>query len=142
MANDSKIQVRPNTSRVMMSDVLKGSIPDIEDDVPDAGQQGTQHVVVIAAKRAANKPEPTPIVGILRGVMFGVDPQVEFRVQLSDALDIIEQPNVSFDGFELHHGERIIKMPGPFLITAARIDEIIVQDQMCTLGLHLKKPAR
>jgi len=137
---DSKLRLQPNNSSILMSDTLKGHVPALEEEPLPEDPLAGEHVVVIAAKRVANQRDA--IVGILRSVLFDVDPEIEFRIQLSEAMDIIEAPGISFDGFELHHGERIIKMGGPYLVKAARIDDISSKDQMCTLGLHLKKPAR
>jgi hypothetical protein len=58
---------------------------------------------------------------------------------MKDAFDLIEAGNVRFASFELHHGERIVRMPGPFTVKAARLDEFMVLEQMCTLGVHLKR---
>jgi len=137
---DSKLHLHPNNASILMSDTLKGNVPVLEDEPAPPDPLENQHVVVIAAKRVGSQVDA--IVGILRGVLFDVDPEIEFRIQLSEAMDIIEAPGISFDGFELHHGERIINMGGPYLVKAARIDDISSKDQMCTLGLHLKKPAR
>lgn len=140
MEKQPKLHVRPDTSRILMSDELRGTVPDLEEEVPEDPNAG-QHVVVIAHRRVMEQIDP--IVGILRSVLLnGIEPKIEFRVQMKDAMDIVDTPGVSFDGFELHHGERIIKVPGPYIVTAAQIDDISPPDQMCTLGLHLKKPAR
>ena len=139
----SSFKVQPDTSRVLMSEILKGNVPELEGDGEEAPVDlNVGHVVVIATKRTAGSTQLSAIVGILRGVLFDVDPEIEFRVQLTEAMDIIETPGISFDGFELHHGERIIKIPGPYNVKTARIDEIAAAEQMCTLGLHLKKQAR
>lgn len=139
--------INANTSKVLMSDVLRGNVPELEDAVEDASEKqvAEYHAVIVLAQKSIkdpNRPPPQPFAGILRGVLFGLEPEIEFRVEMKEAMDIIEAPDLSFDGFELHHGERIIKMPGPFIIKAARIDEISPQEQLCTLGLHLKKQAR
>jgi hypothetical protein len=133
------MEIKPDTSRVLMSDVLKGTIPELEDEIAKDPISG-KHVIAIAHRVVAGKADG--LVGILRGVLFGKDPEIAFRIELNDAMDIVDAPQLHFNGFEFHHGERIIKMPGPFLVEAARIDDISAQDQMCTLSLHLKRPAR
>ena len=120
----------------MMSDVLKGQIPTIEDELVE--QKVETSVIVIAQRVMGAKNEP--LVAILKGVLFGVEPEVELRVCLDDAFNVIQATDMTLASLELHHGERIISMPGPFIIKQARIDEI--SDQMCTLGLHLKRQVR
>ena len=126
--------MKVNTDRVLMSDTLRGMLPEIDEEIELAKKK---HVIVVGQMLIG--PKSQGVTGILRGVLFGASPEIEIRMQLDEALNIIQSPDVSFGKFELHHDERIVDMPGPFLILAARIDEISVSDQMCTLGLHLKK---
>jgi len=123
---------------VLMSDVLKGQVPDLDDDVID--EQRNLRVIVIGEMIIGSS--RSAITGILRGVLFDVDPEIEIRVDLSEAMGLIQASQLSFGGFELHHGTKIINMPGPFLVKAARLDEISPETQLCTLGLHLKKQQR
>lgn len=131
------MEMKADPSHVLMSDVLKDKLPDLAEQVENARKK---HVIVVGHMVIGTKTEG--ITGILRGVLFGAAPEIEFRIQLESALTIIQTSNVSFAKFELHHEERIVDMPGPFTIVAARIDEILAQEQMCTLGLHLKRAAR
>ena len=138
----SKLFIKPATERVLMSDVLRGQVPEIEDDQPIEPAIAGEGVIVIAHKLTGGATKEEGMVGILRGIHLGKEPEIEFRVELKEALDVIEAKGLSFPMFELHHGERIIQIPGPFIVEAARLDEIMIAEQMCTLGLHLKKPAR
>jgi len=119
-----------------MSDILKGQIPDIDADV--IATEEKKAVIVIATAVVGNKVEP--IVAILKGVLFAVEPEIELRIGLEEAFNVIQASNLTFNQLDLHLGERIVPMPGPFVVKQARIDEIM--DQMCTLGLHLKKQVR
>lgn len=132
-----EMEMTADTSHVLMSDALRGQVPGLDGDVP---APSAQHVIIIAERMIGDK--STPMVGVLRGVLLGVDPEIEFRCELKEALDVIEAQNLSFGRFELHHAERIVHVPGPFIVKAARIDEISPSDQLCTLGLHLVKPPR
>ncbi len=130
------MEMKPDTSHVLMSETLRGNVPELEDtehvDVPRG-----KHVIVIAEKVVG--PTTTGLIGILRGVLFDVEPEIEIRIELKEALDVIEANNLLFKRFELHHEERIVNIPGPFKVKAARIDDISAQDQLCTISLHLKK---
>ena len=120
-----------------MSESLKGQVPALEGElVPPAGD----HVLLVAEVQIGDKVRT--MVGILRGMLLGAEPEVEFRCELKDALDVIEAKQLQFRRFELHHGERVVPVPGPFAVKSARLDEIMPVEQLCTLGLHLARPAR
>ena len=132
------MEMKADPSHVLMSDVLKGQVPEL-DDTP-VGTLPDKHVIVVAERLIGDK--STPMVGIMRGVLLGPEPELEFRCALNEALDILEANALSFPKFELHHGERIVLIQGPFVVKAARLDEILPNEQLCTLGLHLARPAR
>ena len=132
------MELKADRSHVLMSDVLKGQIPELESE--QIGQIEGKHVLLLAEKVTNGTAEG--MVGLLRGILFDVEPEIEFRIDLSEALGIVEAPLLSFSRFELHHGERVINIPGPYVVKAARIDDISAQDQLCTISLQLKKPAR
>lgn len=134
------MEMKANTSGVLMSDVLRGQVPEIEDEHPVDALRG-KHIVVVAERIIGDKKEG--MVGILRGVMLGTDPEIEFRTEVKEALDILKANSLSFTRFELHHGEEtVVPIPGPFTVKAARIDEIDIVEQVCTLGLHLQRQVR
>jgi len=135
------MEMKADSSQVLMSDVLKGNVPELDGDAPVDQYQG-KHVIVIAEKMTGGGNKVEGLVGILRGILFDVDPEIEFRIDLKEALDIVEAQQLQFNRFELHHEERVIQIQGPFIVKAARIDDISAQDQLCTISLHLKKPAR
>lgn len=131
------MEMKPDTSSVLMSEVLKGQIPDLEEvEVVDA-LAGGKHVIVILEKLVSTT--ATTAVGILRGMLFDTDPEVELRIDLTEALDIVEAKSLLIGKLELHHGERIVPVIGPFKVKAKRLDEVSFADQLCTLGLHLTR---
>lgn len=121
----------------MMSDELHGNVPALEDESGEADIT-SNFVMVVAARRVGA--EQQPVTGALRTVLFDpTQPEIEIRVEMKDAFDIIEANNQVFDKFDLHHGERIVPMAGPFVVKAARIQDIDVVNQVCTLGLLLDR---
>ena len=137
-------EIKAETSRVLMSDVLKGRVPeDLEDEaVAGAVDVLEKEVVSVIANVQVGTGKATAVCGILRSVLFESEPELEFRVTLDDALSIVEAQQLQFLGFELHHGDRVIKGPGPLLIKGARIDDIDAPNGLCTLSLGFKRPAR
>lgn len=132
------MQMKADTSHILMSDALKGTIPELEDEQVDAIKN--RHVTVVAEKSTADGTEG--MVGILKGVLLGSEPEIEFKCDLKEALGILSADSLLFNVFELHHDESVVSIPGPFSVKAARIDEINVVDQLCTLGLHLMRRPR
>jgi len=99
-------------------------------------------VVSVIANVQVGKGKSTAVCGILRTVLFEAEPELEFRVTLDDALSVVEAQNIQFIGFEPHHGDRVIKVPRPFLIKGARIDDIDAMNSLCVLALGLKRPPK
>ena len=137
-------KIQPETSRVLMSDVLRGKVPaELEDEaLVGAADVLEQSVVSVIANVQVGRGKATAIVGILRSVLFENEPELEFRVQLDDALAVVSTEGLQFLGFELHYGERQIKVPGPFLIKGARIDDIDPHVGLCGLSLGLRRPPK
>lgn len=134
------MEMKADTAHVLMSDVLRGHIPALEDAaIAETANAASQHVIVVAERLHGGG--STSIVGVLRGVLLGPEPEIEFRCEIKESFDIVEAPGPAFNRFELHHGERVVNVVGPFDVKAARIDEISVNDQLCTLGLHLVRRA-
>lgn len=139
-------EIKSETSRLLMSDVLRDRVqidPAMEDEaVLGAADVLEGGVVSVIANVQIGTGKSTAIVGILRSVLFENEPELEFRVQLDDALDLVTVQNLQFLGYELHHGDRIIKTPGPFLVKGARIDNIDPASSLCDLSLGLKRPPK
>ena len=132
------MQMKADTGHVLMSQALRGQVPILDgESLPNAIDQ---HVVVIVERVIGGA--SVPLVGVLRGVLLGPEPELELRCELKEALDLLEAPNLSIGRFELHHGQRVLNVPGPFAVKAARLDEIVPEDQLCALGMHLTKRDR
>ena len=135
------MEMKADPSHVLMSEVLRGQVPELEGDQQLDPLAAAKHVVVIAEKVVGNKVEG--MVGILRGILLGAAPEIEFRADLKECLEILKTSSLTFSKIELHYGEEIVvPIVGPFIVKAARIDEISPADGLCTLGLHLTKQAR
>lgn len=119
-----------------MSEALKGQIPELGDDSFAAIAAG---MVTVVADRIVGQ-QSLPLVGILHSVLFDVQPEIEFKVTLVEAFDVVEATDLHFNDIDLHHGVRIVKLAGPFKVLAARIQEIDPSGQVCTLMLSLKRP--
>lgn len=132
-----------DTSRVLMSDSLKGQIPDIEEQT----QALIDRLISVTAKWHSNTDDKgaNVLVGSLRTFLMakgGDLRELEFRVLLEDALDIASASaaGVSFASIELKHGERTLRSEGLTLVELRIIDtDLGTEPQMCTLALGLMR---
>lgn len=131
-----------------MSDVLRGQIPELEEEVNDAelaaelDEASQQHIVVVIQYcHDENESKVETVVGIFKGIHVNEKPEVELRADVTTAFEILERRQlVRFLNFEVHHGEKtVFTLKGPYRPIAVRVDEINVVDQICTLGLHLER---
>jgi len=123
-----------------MSEALRGQVPELEGESQVTPEMLNKTVTVIVERRIGDK--ASSMIGVLRGVQLGAEVEIEFRCDLVEALDVLEAKQLSFGRIELHHGERVVPIVGPFVVKGARLDEITFDDPLCTLGLHLARPAR
>jgi hypothetical protein len=124
-----------SNNQIMMSDSLKSQVGDIDSQMMD--QLNDQYVHVIADRTIGGHQEP--LIGLLRSILLDVEPEIEFKVELFEAMKTIKSNDLGFLKFELHHGEDIVTIPGPFKVKAARIQDIEPKTQMCIIALHLRR---
>jgi|SRR5579863_509824 len=137
-------EIRAETSKVLMSDVLRGQVPEeIEDEAVNGAVDALEKSVIsVVANVQVGKGKATAVCGILRSVLFEKEPELEFRVTLDDALAVVSAEGLQFLGFELHRGDQVIKSPGPYDVKGARIDDIDAAAGLCVLSLGLRRPPR
>jgi len=135
------MELKAQSPTLMMSEALKGRLTD-DDGVVGEDTPPVLAVTVVAVIKVGDK--QTAIVGLLRSALFDTDtPELEFKVQLSDALDFVAAKSLLFQGFELHHGATCaVAVEGPFIVKGARIDDINVVEQLCVLCLGLERTIR
>ena len=144
LAMETKTELRAETSKVLMSDILRGRVPEELEDEAMAGavEALEKSVISVVANVQVGSGKATAVTGILQSVLFENEPELEFKLVLDDALAIVEAQQLQFLGFELHYGERVVKVPGPLIIKGARIDQIDTAHGLCVLSLGFKRPAR
>ena len=132
------MELKPDTSRILMSNALKGQVPELESEMVE--QMQGQYVHVVADRRIGG--QQLPLAGLLRTVLFDTSPEIEIKVELIEAIRTVKANDLVFGGFELQHGEEEdggLSMPGPFSVKAARIQEIDPATQTCVLALQLQR---
>lgn len=130
----NRLDITPDTSKVLMSESLRGTVPELEGEGIDPA---TQFVIAIGHRKVGNKEEA--LVGSLVGVLYDQKPEVEMRVTIDEAIAVIKAESLSFDKFEFHYGDKDFELVGPFTVAAARMQEFDVRTQMCVLMLSLQR---
>lgn len=134
------MEIKADPTRLMMSEVLRGNVPDLENEQ----LTGTEFVVTAEGWISFDgKESSTSLAGALHSVLFDIEPEIEFRVLLGRAFDVVEGKNLTFTGFTIQQHDRTIQLEGPFIVKAARISGIDSDTnpdtQMCILALSLKR---
>ena len=126
--------VKADATRLLMSDVLKGNVADVEDQVEQLGLM-TTYVII---DRVVDN-EMVPFSGTMRGIVFSDRiEEVELRIGLDDATDILEKGTFRIASVLIQVGESDIRtFKGPYYTNKIRIDEIDAPSQLCVLGLQL-----
>jgi len=129
------MDIKANPHHILMSDTLKGTVPEFESDT--VSEMRDKYIHVVADRRISG--QQVPLVGLLRTVMFGESPEVEMKVEISDAIATIKAEQLFFEVFTFQHGDDDLLLPGPFTVSAARIQEIDPITQTCILALGLQR---
>lgn len=133
------MEMRVAKEKILMSDTLKGNVPDLEDDDDVIRERmieelSTKYVHVII-DLAGDK----VMTGLLESVLFGEPAEIEFKTELHEALSLAAIP-VNVNNVEMQHGESSkFEIRGQRKITASRIFDINPQQQTCMLMLQLTK---
>jgi hypothetical protein len=132
----NRLEVAPDPSKVLMSESLKGNVPELEEGITPE----MQFVIAIGHRRVGAKEEA--LVGSLVGVLFDVKPEIEIKVPVDEAIAVVQAQQLSFDKFEMHYGDKVFELPGPFTVAAARMGDFDVRTQMCVLMLSLQRTGK
>lgn len=120
-----------------MSEGLMGRVPELEEGHEQTFESLVQNVpTLLITLEGRNN---IPMIGALRAVLADARPELEARVTVDDALDIVTHVSSSLrvSSYEIHCGERVETFEGPFEVKSARMQEIDVPSQQCTLLILL-----
>lgn len=125
----------PDSSRIMMSDSIAGTIQEENNVLNDAEKK-----FIIANLKLDSNGEPFYIVGSVVSYLFDEHIELEVKVTTDDAFHITSLwPAVSILEFEFRKGLEIVKVDGPCKVSAFRVQEIEPLLQMCVIAMKLCK---
>jgi len=133
MMNDGK-------SRLLMSDDIKGMVPELEEDKISAFSDS----FVVAALDMSDGTEQFIVAGSLTGLSIeslGLI-KIDIKTALRDAYTVIKKYKVtglSARVFFLHLDDDEVYFEGPYSVTCPKLLEFDHQNKMCVLGIDLIK---
>lgn len=135
--------LKADTSKILMSDALKDKISNFDDDVEKLDMLSIYVIVERVQQAEGTQDEaPKPFSGILRGISIDQykDIEIEMRIPLDEAIQIVKDESVKVVGLELQQGDDTLKyFKETYLSKAIRVDEIDIVNQLCVLGMHLHR---
>lgn len=127
-----------SSNRLLMSDALKGMVPELEEDQIHTYSDG----FVVTTLEVYDGENSTLIVGSLDG--FSQDENTEIkldvRVEVKEAFYVIKKytsTRLSSRVLYLHLGDDEISFQGPYKISNPKMMSFDHQNRMCTLGVDL-----
>jgi len=122
-----------------MSETLKGQVPELEQEAINRIEGG--YVTIVLERVHATSIEP--IVGILSCFQSGAEPEVDVKLTTDEGFEIVNavlNPNaelMKFNSIQLHKGETIIELKGPYYVKNVRLSDIDPVSGMCLLVMKL-----
>lgn len=133
----------PNTDRLLMSEELRGAVPELEGQVDAlsrlANEMVTQNLIKVVIHRFFGEVEDS-MLGVVQSFRLGVSPnEFAFTVGIDEAFKTIDRDGLSFGGFELHYGEMVKDVVGPFRVLNVIIQDIDPLKNLCTMHLIVER---
>lgn len=130
------MEAKINTSKILMSDVLKGNVEELEEPaVDDLKNRFMTGVLIVQDPVHFNS-----LVGSISTCLLDVHYELEIRVLMEDAFLAMKYwRDVKFSSYEIHYDKDIISIEGPLSISAIRVQEIDPGRQTCVLAMKLLK---
>jgi hypothetical protein len=127
-----------NSSRLLMSESLKGMIPELEEEQTRAFSDA----FVVTTLELNTPKESNLIVGSLDGISFDNSSEIklDIRVEVKEAYEAFKKyttAGLSSRLLYLHLGDNEICLEGPFKVNNFKIMSFDHQNRMCTLGVDL-----
>lgn len=132
--------INDNDSRLLMSDDIKGMVPELEDDKVSMFNDS----FVVAALDMSDEKEQFVVAGSLSGLSIETleSIKIDIRTALQDAYKVVKKhktSGLSSRMFFLHLGDDEIYFEGPYKVACIKLLEFDHQNKMCVLGIDLIK---
>jgi len=131
--------IEDNTNRLLMSDSLRGQVPELEAE--STAIQEESFIIVGLELYVSGSPR------VFAGTAVGISNEdsvikLDAKVNISEAYDVFTlcaTENVECKNCYVTHGERVLTLSGPYKLSAPKMVDFDRQTKMCTLGIDLIK---
>jgi hypothetical protein len=130
-----KLTVHPDRSKILMNDSLKEVFGD-NDPFPEKEEV---QFIIVALDRFINGIRSEPIMGTLVSFLLDKSPEIEIMLSITDGMECIRAMGSvnQINEVQLHHGENLVSLEGPYEIEAMRMQDINPVSQTCVLSMKL-----
>jgi len=127
------------TNRLLMSDSLKGMIPELEDEVTQTLTSMDSVVITVIEINGLE-----PLIGTLDGIQVEKQSiKLDVKLKLEEAYEIFilitSGADLLCNGIQLHLSEKINRIIGPYFLTSPKLFGIDMHNKLCMLGMDLIK---
>ena len=124
--------------RILMSDALKGVVPDLEDSI----KKYEDSFIVVSMLLNAGEDEDTYVSGPVVGLSFESSGVIksDFKVRVAVAHSVMKKFTTGLLKCKtcfVTLGEDDIQLFGPFNVESPKVLDLDPQNKMCTLGVDL-----
>lgn len=132
-------QNKQHSQGVMVSSQLKDQLPDavLNEEILASLDSSFVHIVIDKSIGS----ERIPLVGAFRSVLVDEKPELELKVELQQAFEFAAlKSSIVVESFDVLRGEeRVLTVTGPFIVPAARVQDLDHVTQTCVLMLQLER---
>ena len=127
MTNKNKLAIAASRSSILMSDVLKGNVPELDEDAVD--EHAHRFIMTTMELTIDGEDADPPIAGSINNIELSDDTYVEVRVALADAFDIlrtwdVKRATMKIKAYHLTCGQETMSTAGPFEISSVTLKEL------------------
>ena len=125
-----------NDNRLLMSDSLRGMVPELEDEVLERVQDGYISIALL-------QKDLDPLTGICVGISYdATEVKIDMRVELHKAYQFMKRlmhEEVVSQELNLSLSNDFVVIHGPHRVKTPRLTDFDHSTKLCTLGIDLFK---
>lgn len=125
-----------NDNRLLMSDSLRGMVPELEEEILERVQDGYISIALL-------QNEQEPLTGICVGISYDVtEVKIDMRMELRKAYQFMKrltQEEVITREINVNLSNDLVVIEGPHRVKSPRLTDFDHSTKLCTIGVDLFK---
>lgn len=132
--------INDTSNRILMSDSLRGAVPDLEDDSSQTSEQFFDSFIIAVLEMN----DAEFLTGSLNGISLEEKViKLDVKLKIDSVYDIISDMSLGVapicNAIQLHLAEKANRIVGPFKFTSPKMFAIDHPNKLCVLGIDLIK---